>query len=80
MMKLMNGKLVVDLAAFVPEEMNTQEFRNQFQSYIQASLKLIMPDGSERELEIGEIISEDVQAYDMETGVIIQVADADLTI
>jgi hypothetical protein len=71
--KMMLGQLTVDMVAFA--EMGNQEFKNQFESFIQAKIVLTMPNGEKREFEIGEIIDKEITAFDPETDIEIEEED-----
>ncbi|RFU70322.1 hypothetical protein D0469_06905 [Peribacillus saganii] len=73
MEKFINGQVLVDL--FTLSKMGNQEFKDQFETFITAELALVMPDGSKRVFEIGEILKAEFQSFDEHGIEIIEDAD-----
>jgi hypothetical protein len=60
--KMMLGEVTLDIVSFT--NMGNQEFKNQFESFVKARMVLTMPNGEERELEVGEILKTNFQSFD----------------
>jgi hypothetical protein len=70
--KMVMGELLVDLVTFT--DMGNREFKDQFESFVKASITLTMANGEERTFEIGEILKAKFESFD-EDGIAIEEVD-----
>jgi hypothetical protein len=70
--KIVMGQLLVDVFAFT--ELSNQEFKGQFENFVQARITLTMPNGEERSFAIGEVLETQFESF-YEDGIEIQEAE-----